>query len=202
MPASTLIPFKRIDVVTAIGLGQVAIGGVEIPLALGGTGIIARRGCGIHAELSHEAGADVVVVEIAAEAELLQLDLVRAKYFARSADRVVYRSVEVVGIGNIGADLRREEFRIESCFFGARVAVQPGPVPVGKGIDLFFFRGRGFGSLTREDGLGEDGLAGGANHPAMPAVTGAALVAAGEAAEVRRRHGGNVWPWSSPRGRR
>ncbi len=88
-------------------------------------------------------------MKIAAEAELLQLDFVRTKYFARSADRVVYRSVEVVRIGNIGADLRREELGIECGFFSARVAVQPGPVPVGKRIDLFFFRGRGFGSLTR-----------------------------------------------------
>jgi hypothetical protein len=72
----------------------------------------------------------VIEMEVAAQAELLRLDFVGAEEFARSAHRVVDRLVEVVGVGNIGADLRREELRVEGDVLIARIAIQPGPVPV------------------------------------------------------------------------
>ena len=100
--------------VTAVRFREVAIGIVQIPLALRRTGVIAWRRRGIHAELRHEPGANVVVVKIAADAKLLQLDFVGAKQFARPAHRVVDWFVEVVGVGNIGTDFRGEELRIES----------------------------------------------------------------------------------------
>ena len=65
---------------------------------------------GIRAELGHEPGANVVPVEVAADAELLQLDFVGPKQFARPAHGVVDRPVEVEGIGDVGADFGGEEF--------------------------------------------------------------------------------------------
>ena len=61
-----------------------------------GTGIIARGGFGIHAELGHQAGADVVAVKVAADTKLLQLDFIRSKEFARPTHGVILGMVEVV----------------------------------------------------------------------------------------------------------
>src|SRR5208282_4155935 len=63
---------QSVDVVAAIGLCDIAIGSVEVPLALRRAGIVAWRRCGIHAKLGHEASSNLVVVEVAAETELLQ----------------------------------------------------------------------------------------------------------------------------------
>ena len=79
-------PIQGVDVVAAVGLCQITVRSVQIPLALGRTGIVAWRGCRIHAELSHQASANIVPVEVAAHAQLLQLDFVRAENFARSTD--------------------------------------------------------------------------------------------------------------------
>jgi hypothetical protein len=49
-------------------------------------------------------------VKIAANAKLLQLNFVGAKYFARPADRVVDRLIEIVVVGDIRPNFRGEEF--------------------------------------------------------------------------------------------
>src|SRR5208337_4403059 len=103
-------PIQRIDVITAVGFCQVPVRLVDKPLSLGVAGIIAHRCRGVHAKLSHESGANVVVVKIAPEPELLQLDFVGAKNFARPTDRVVDWFVEIVVVGDIGPDFRGEEF--------------------------------------------------------------------------------------------
>src|SRR5437588_5331605 len=59
------------------------------------------------------------------------MDFIRPKDLARSADRVIFRMVEIVDIVNVSANFRREEFRIERCL-GAGAAVQPTPVCEGK----------------------------------------------------------------------
>jgi hypothetical protein len=41
-------------------------------------------------------------------------DFVRTKYFARAADCVVFGMIEIVVVGNVGANLRREELRIKA----------------------------------------------------------------------------------------
>ena len=140
-------PVQRVNVIAAVGFCQVAVRIVDIPLSLGVTGVIAHGRCGVHAKLGHESGANVVVVEVAAEAELLQLDFVGAKELARPAHRVVDGFVEIVVVGNIGADFRGEEVGIKGDVFVARVAVEPGPVPIRERIDLLVLRwlcGRGF----------------------------------------------------------
>src|SRR5579864_6944080 len=67
-------------------------------------------------------------MEVSTDAQMGKADFVRTKYFARAADCVVFRMIEIVVVGNVGANLRREELRIEGRLPGARIAVQPGPV--------------------------------------------------------------------------
>src|SRR5215475_5934523 len=55
--------------VAAVSFRDVAIGIVEIPLAARGTSIVARSSLRVKTELGHEASADVVEMEIAADAE-------------------------------------------------------------------------------------------------------------------------------------
>src|SRR5215472_14627850 len=55
-------------------------------------------------------------------------NFIRTEYLARAADGVILWMVEIVVVSNIGANLGREEFGIKSCFFRARVTVQPGPI--------------------------------------------------------------------------
>jgi len=47
----------HVEVIAAVGLGDVAIGVGEIPLAASGAGVVARRGLGVEAELRYDAGA-------------------------------------------------------------------------------------------------------------------------------------------------
>jgi hypothetical protein len=88
-PASTLMPFSFVDVVAALCLGDVPIRGVEVPLAAQRTGVVSRRGEGVHTELRHQPAADIGVVEIAADAELRHLYFIGTENLARSADRMI-----------------------------------------------------------------------------------------------------------------
>src|ERR1700683_3648416 len=101
---------QRVNVITTVRLRHIAIRIGDIPLPLGIAWIVAWRCFGIHAKLSHETGANVVEVEVASDAELLQLDFVGAKQLARSAYGVVDGFIEVVVVGNIGPNFGSEEF--------------------------------------------------------------------------------------------
>src|SRR5208283_3556103 len=56
-------PVQHVEVITAVGFCQVAIGISDIPLSLGVTWVIAHGRRGIHAELSHQSGANIVEVK-------------------------------------------------------------------------------------------------------------------------------------------
>ena len=56
-------------------------------------------------------------MKVAADAKLGNLEFVRAKDLARSADGVVLGMIEVVDIIPIEANLRREELGVERDFF-------------------------------------------------------------------------------------
>jgi len=86
-------------------------------------GVIPHGRRRISPELGHEPGANVIQVEVAAKAQLLKLNLVGPKEFARPTHRVVNRLVEVVGISHVDPDFRSKEFRIEGYVFVTRVAV-------------------------------------------------------------------------------
>src|SRR5947209_7791106 len=119
---------QRVPVVAAPSFGEIAVGIVEVPLPAAGTGIVAWSGLRIQPQLRHQPSADVLVVKVAADAELSYLHLVGAKDLARPANRVVFGMGEVVDVVNIGPDLWSEELRIKSRGLGARIAVEPSPI--------------------------------------------------------------------------
>ncbi len=61
---------QRVEVVSPVGFGQVPIGIVQIPLPT-------RR-----AELGHQAGTNIVIVKVAADAKLGHVDFVGPKDLA------------------------------------------------------------------------------------------------------------------------
>src|SRR5207249_2564092 len=67
-----------------------------------------------------------------AEADLLDLDLVRPENLARSADRVIFGMVEAADKVCVESDLWSEEFRVPHSVLIARGAVEPVPVGVCK----------------------------------------------------------------------
>src|SRR5262250_113629 len=130
--------------VAAVSFRDVAIGIVEIPLAARGTSIVARSSLRVKTELGHEASADVVEMEIAADAELCEMKFVRAENFAGAADGVVLGMMKIVDVIGVDANFRSEEFRVEGEVFGAGVAVEPGEIGEGERFGLgglIFLRG-------------------------------------------------------------
>src|SRR5262245_729889 len=81
-PGVYVDPMHLVEVVSAIGLSQVAVSIVEVPLAAGGAGVIARLRLRIHAKLRQHPAANILVVEVTAEAEMRKLDFARAKNLA------------------------------------------------------------------------------------------------------------------------
>src|SRR6185295_11141067 len=114
--------------VTAIRFADVPVSVVQLPLAASGTGIIPRSRLRIHAKLRHQPSANVVVVKIAADSDLRELDFVRSEDFARTADRMIARMIERVMISRIESDLSGEDLAVDPRFFCAGVAGQPGEV--------------------------------------------------------------------------
>src|SRR5689334_19680326 len=84
----------------------------------------------------------MVVMKIAPDTQVRKGHFVGTKYFARTADSVVLGMVEIVVVGNVNANLWREELRIKSRFFRPRIAVQPGPVCKSKWLRLRRLSGR------------------------------------------------------------
>src|ERR1700681_2792786 len=111
-------------------------------------GVISGCRLGVHAKLRHQPGTNIVIVKIASHTQLRHLYFARPKYFTRPADRVVFWIVEIVDIRNVGSDLRREELAVKRRLFGARVAVEPGPVGESKRF------GRLCRGITRSRGRG------------------------------------------------
>src|SRR5262249_245691 len=83
----------------------------------------------IHGE---NAAADILPVEVAAKADLLQLDFVGAKDLGRATHAIVPWIVETVNVVSVKADFRSEELRIPYRIFVSRSAVKPGPVGISK----------------------------------------------------------------------
>ena len=101
-----------------------------------GAGVVARRHRRVHAELRHQAAADVLAMEVAADAELLHLQLARSSGLRRADERVVRRIVEVPDEARVGAELAREVLGIDRRVGRARVAVEPGEVAERERIGL------------------------------------------------------------------
>ena len=72
--------------------------------------------------------ADVVVVEVAADAQLLDLELAGAAALGAADQGVVLRVVEVVDVAGVDPELAGEDLRVERRLGCAGVAVEPGEV--------------------------------------------------------------------------
>ena len=77
-------------------------------------------------------------MEVAADAELLQLHLTRSKKFAGSADRVIGRMIEIGHVINVRANFGSEELRVPKNILGPRISVQPSPVRIREGLDFLW----------------------------------------------------------------
>ena len=130
----------HVEVIPGIGLREVPVGFLKLPLAHLAAGVIARRGGREHAVHREKAGLHVVPVEIASEAHLFDLELAGAEHLGRAVDRMVDWPIEALQVVDVQADFRREELRVEYRRLLARVAVQPADVAVVRkrrdGIDL------------------------------------------------------------------
>src|ERR1019366_10253823 len=85
----------------------------------------------------------VLPVEVAPEADLLQLDFVRSENLGGSAERVIFRMVHAAYEVSVKSDFRSEELRIPHGVFVAWVAVQPGPICIRKRLCRGRFLGLG-----------------------------------------------------------
>jgi len=90
-----------------------------------GTGVVARRHGRVHAELCHYAAARVPGVEVAADPEMLNLDLLRPAALGGPHQLVNRRLVEVIDVGHIRPEFAGDVLRIEHRLFLPAVAVQP-----------------------------------------------------------------------------
>ena len=91
-------------------------------------------------------------MEVAAEANLLDLDLARTKDFRGTAERIVPWLVEALDEVSVKSDFWGEELRIPHRIFVAGGAVQPGPVSVrkrGLRVHRGSLRGLGCSGFTR-----------------------------------------------------
>ena len=127
---------QRVEVVTAVSLGDIAVGISQVPLSTRIAGIVARRGLRIHPELRHQARTHVVIVKVSTNSKLRDANFVRAEDLARSADRIVFRMVEIVVIDNVSSNFGRKKLGIKSGFLRAWIAVQPRPVRKREGLGL------------------------------------------------------------------
>src|ERR1700690_3062274 len=122
----------HVKVVAAVGLGHVLVRIAKVPLSPSRAGVIAWRGDAEHSIHSQNPAANVLPMEVAAEADLFHLDFVRPENLGRPADRVILGMVKAADKVGVESDLWSKEFRIPHCVFVARRAVEPGPVGVGK----------------------------------------------------------------------
>ena len=107
------MPCSHVEVIAAVRLGDVAVRVVEVPLAARRAGVVARRRRRVHAELGHQPAAHVVVVEVAADAELGDLDLAGA---AASVDPSIVwslRMVEIADVVDVDPEFAGEILRVE-----------------------------------------------------------------------------------------
>src|SRR5215472_5808982 len=123
-------PMVHIEVITCVGFGYILIRSAEIPLPAPRAGIVAWRGDTEHPIHGEDSCADIVPVEVTAEANLLYLEFVGAKSLGRPPKAVVFRIIEAADVMRIKAYFRGEELRVPHHVLVARIAVEPGPVGI------------------------------------------------------------------------
>src|ERR1700682_637824 len=99
----------HIPVVASVCLGHVLIRTAKIPLSPSRAGVIAWRRDAEHSIHGQNPAANVLPMEVAAEADLFHLDFVRPKNLARSAQRVILGVVKTTYKVRVEPDLWSEE---------------------------------------------------------------------------------------------
>src|ERR1700728_2382271 len=97
-----------VPVISAPCFRDISIGIGKVPLASTIAGIVAWCGRGKLAEHREDPSPDIIEAEVAAEAQLLQLEFLGPKGLGRAAHGVVFGMVEVENVVDIGAELGRE----------------------------------------------------------------------------------------------
>ena len=85
----------HVEVVSAISFGEILVCTAKVPLATSSAAVIAGRRDGEHSTHGQDPAANVLPVEVAAEADLLHLDFVGAKDFSRTAKGIIFGVIEV-----------------------------------------------------------------------------------------------------------
>ena len=134
MPASRLMPYQVSEVVPGVGFREVAVGVARRPRPARHAGVIPRRHRRIHSELGHHPAADVLVIEVAADPQLLHLELVRAARIGRADQRVILWLRDVVDVIAVEDELTREVLGRQREFGLPAIAVQPGEVREREGV--------------------------------------------------------------------
>ena len=73
-------------------------------------------------------------MEIAAYAQLRDVNFIGAKYFARAADGVVFRMRKIVNVVDVRPDFRSEKRSRVRCILRAGITVQPGKICKREGL--------------------------------------------------------------------
>ena len=79
-------------------------------------------------------------MEVAADAKVGQRHLAGPEDLTRADDGVVLRMVKVIGVTDIGTNLRREKFCCIGSVDGAGIAVEPGEIGKGKRLRMWTLR--------------------------------------------------------------
>src|ERR1022692_3260498 len=101
-----------VEVVSAISFRKILVRAPKVPLTASNPRVVSRRRNREHTPHGQDPAANVLPMEVAAEADLLQLDFIRPEYLGRSAKRVILRMVEAAHKVRVKSDFRSEEFRI------------------------------------------------------------------------------------------
>src|SRR6201999_4390661 len=102
-------PMIYIEVITGIGFRKIFVRPAQVPLPAASAGIIAWRGHAEHPSHRKDSCADILPMEIAAKADLLDLDFIGAKSFSRAAQTVILRMIEAADVIRIKAYFRGEK---------------------------------------------------------------------------------------------
>jgi hypothetical protein len=112
----------------------------------------------MHPELRHQPSADVLVMEITANSQLLDLDFIRSTRFAGPGKSVILRMVEIIDIVAVKPELARKGLCVQGRFLGPAVAVQPAEVGECERLRGFIFFRRGFFFVKACLLIGSEGL--------------------------------------------
>src|ERR1035438_2382734 len=99
----------HVEVVTAVGFGDVAVSVAEVPLADAGAAVIARRRGSKQPSHVQDPAANVLPVEVATDADLLLLELTGPVGLGRSAHGVAYGLIEILHIVGVEAGVVAEK---------------------------------------------------------------------------------------------